>query len=68
MSEGHGDIHSIRNMMIFFVVLTVIGLVLSIGTIVYGIVKEQLAKAEAEEDIPQTPPPTAPTIGASLRL
>lgn len=56
MSEGHGDIRSIRNMMVFFTVLVVIGIVVSVGTTIYGLYKAGFFEMDDEE----TPAPPAP--------
>jgi hypothetical protein len=56
MSEGHGDIHTIKNILVFFLVLVIIGLVVSISTTVYALVKAHLAKQEDEEEDGGPPP------------
>ena len=50
MSEA-SDIRGIRNIGVFFVVLTIIGLVVSIVTSVYAVIKAR----QAEEDGPPAP-------------
>jgi hypothetical protein len=61
MSEGHGDIHTIRNILIFFLVLTIISIVLTAATVGYQVYLVQKAKADAEADNP----PQGTTVHAS---
>jgi len=50
MSEGHsGDIHTIKNILVFFCVMFVIGLILSIASGAY--VAYQTIKAADDDDL-----------------
>jgi len=56
MSEGHsGDMRTIRNIMIFFLVLTIVSLVLTACTVGYQVYLVQKAKADADEEADQVP-------------
>lgn len=64
MSEGHSDIRTIRNIAIFFLVMFIIGMVLSIGSGVY--IYYQAYKAAHEDDDYTPPPPSTSMKSAAL--